>query len=172
MSTFDWAVVATVVLTLICAGGALFSHLRGQGPRPVLRWSALGLVPIGLLITGAMRPVVEGAQAVGRYFQTATMSLAMIVGLSIIAVAALVWLTGGRISPRTKQQAKDKRQARRQVSGVKPAVGTGRTPTQSREAKAAAQPGAGNAQPAAGKGAPVDDEMAEIEALLKSRGIE
>ncbi|MGJ6981243.1 hypothetical protein ACSDQ9_12055 [Aestuariimicrobium soli] len=168
MDIFTWTVVATVVLSLICAGGALYSHLRGHGPRPVLRWAALGLVPIGLLITGAMRPVVIGAQAVGQYFQHATLTLAMIIGLSIIGVAALVYVVAGRLSPRTRQQAKQVRASRR--GGAVPA---GQAPAVTRGAAGqSVAPGAPAARGGRVASAPVDDEMAEIEALLKKRGIE
>lgn len=167
MDIFTWTVIATVVLTLICAGAALGSHLRGHGPRPVLRWSAAALVPIGLLVTGAMRPVVLGAQAVGQYFQHATMTLAMMIGLGILGVAALVYIAAGRISPRTRKEAKQVRSARR-------TGGSGSTAAVTRGSAAGTT--AASAAPAARSGrapaAPIDDEMAEIEALLKKRGIE
>lgn len=167
MDIFTWTVITTVVLSLLCAGGALFSHLRGQGPRPVLRWAAAALVPVGLLITGAMRPVVIGAQAVGQYFQHATMTLAMIIGLTIIGVAALVYLAAGRLSPRTRKEAKQVRASRRAGGSAPTAAVTRGAASPASTTGAAAAPRAGRA-PAA----PVDDEMAEIEALLKKRGIE
>ncbi|CAI9398562.1 hypothetical protein [Aestuariimicrobium sp. T2.26MG-19.2B] len=167
MDIFTWTVIATVVLSLLCVGGAVHSHLRGLGPRPVLRWSAFALVPVGLLVTGAMRPVVIGAQAVGQYFQHATMTLAMMIGLGVLAVAVLMFIAGGRLNPRTRQEAKQVRQSRRPSAGVK-----GAGPTKAVAARGSAGQAAAPVPQQRRSSAPVDDEMAEIEALLKKRGIE
>jgi Na+/H+-dicarboxylate symporter len=144
--------VDTVLLPL-CVGLALLGVIatgvawrRGNKGR-VVQGVALALAPIALYFSGLLRLLWNGIVAVGTWASTLIFSLAIWFGMALLGLCLVLWVVGGFIARRSRPQAK--------------AVST--------QSSAAALPaknrGARN-QP------PVDEDMAEIEALLKSRGIE
>jgi len=79
-------------------------------------------------------------------------------GLSLLALCLVLWVVGGFVARRTPRKS-------RRGEAAAPAAGRGPAPAavagRSQRAPARSTPAAGQ-----------DDDMAEIEALLKSRGIE
>ena len=159
---------ADAVLLPLCLGLTLLGLLvviiagrRGRRGR-VLQGLALSLAPVALYFSGLLRLVWNGLAAVVGWASQIVFSPAVWFGLSLLAVCVVLWVLGaavvrrGRGSRPTKQEAK--------TSQPQPAaLSTGSRTGPAAGSKPRAKP---PAKPA------VDDDMAEIEALLKSRGIE
>ncbi|MCW2810769.1 MAG: hypothetical protein JWP61_1227, partial [Friedmanniella sp.] len=164
--------VDTVLLPL-CVGltllGVIITGLawrRGSRGR-VVQGVGLALAPVALYFSGLLRLVWNGVVAVGDWAGNVIGSPTVWVGLAVLALCVVLWVVGGILVRRTpKSPKKSKQQSALGAAdrSALPATGT--------------QAGRGRATPATNKTAPakatppVDDDMAEIEALLKSRGIE
>jgi hypothetical protein len=153
---------ADTVLLPLCAGLTLLGLLvailagrRGNKGR-LLQGIGLALAPIALYLSGLLRLLWNGVVAVVGWASRVILSPPVWVGLSLLALCIVLWVVGGFLARRTPRRGK----AERQGSGARPA------------APAPAALGRKGAAPAARKPAEQDDDMAEIEALLKSRGIE
>jgi hypothetical protein len=144
---------ADVVLLPLCIGLALLGVIatgvawrRGNKGR-VVQGVALALAPIGLYFSGLLRLLWNGIVAVVSWASALIFSPAVWFGMGLVGVCLVLWVVGGIAARRAKPAVKA-------TSGPSSKAGLpakGRAP--------AKQP-------------PVDEEMAEIEALLKSRGIE
>ena len=144
--------VDTVLLPL-CVGLALLGVIatgiawrRGNKGR-VVQGVALALAPIALYFSGLLRLLWNGIVAVGTWASTLIFSPAIWFGMALLGLCLVLWIVGGFIARRSRPSTK--------------AVST--------QSSAAALPAT---KLAARNQPPVDEEMAEIEALLKSRGIE
>jgi hypothetical protein len=144
--------VDTVLLPL-CIGLALlgviatgFAWRRGNKGR-VIQGVALALAPVALYFSGLLRLLWNGIVAVGTWASTLIFSPAIWFGMALLGFCVVLWVVGSIVARRSRPRAKE-------VAGKS----------------------SGAALPAKGKSArnqpPVDDDMAEIEALLKARGIE
>ena len=173
------AILSTIALTLLALAGALVAHQRGRGPRAVMTGIGLALIPVGLWITGVMDLVVNGITSIIRWLNRTPMDVQRWIGIAVVGLGVLLVIAALAVRPRTKDEARAVREARRQ-----PAVGAGRSrdvsPTTGRPGEAASAgtrtttTGTGSTAPATRtqpKAAAVSDEDAEIEAILKKRGI-
>jgi hypothetical protein len=144
--------VDTVLLPL-CIGLALLGVIatgiawrRGNKGR-VARGVALVLAPIALYFSGLLRLLWNGVVAVSSWAATLIFSPAVWFGMALLGLCLVLWVVGGAVARRSRPSA-----------------------------KAVSNTGSAAALPAkrrsTAKQPPVDEEMAEIEALLKSRGIE
>jgi hypothetical protein len=156
--------VDTVLLPL-CVGltllGVIITGLawrRGNKGR-VMQGVGLALAPVALYFSGLLRLLWNGVVAVGSWATQVIFSPAVWVGLSVLALCVVLWVVGGFVARRTPKNSSPKR-------------------TKDPKTKAVAAPGKrGSSQPAvqgrsSKQAPPVDEDMAEIEALLKSRGID
>ena len=144
--------VDTVLLPL-CIGLALLGVIatgiawrRGKKGR-VVQGVALTLAPVALYFSGLLRLLWNGIVAVGTWAATLIFSPAVWFGMALLGLCVVLWVVGGIVARRSRPRAKE-------VSST---------------SAAAALPAKGNSartQP------PVDEDMAEIEAMLKARGIE
>ncbi len=144
---------ADVVLLPLCIGLALLGVIatgiawrRGNKGR-VLQGAALTLAPIALYFSQLLRLVWNGIAAMVTWASTLVFSPAIWFGMALLGLCVVLWVVGGIVARRARPSAKA-------------ASGTSSTAALPAKRRPAAQ------QP------PVDEEMAEIEALLKSRGIE
>lgn len=161
--------VATIICCLLVLLWTFLRWSMGQGARVLLRGIGAILVLVGLHLAGIMQLAGHGVRSLVEWFQRSTpLGTSSLVGLGIAGTGLLFWLVGTLMSLRDRDQARTARQARK---GVQPAgvgaKGAGAT------ADPVAQPAA--VRPAPRTGQPVQqtsDEDAEIEAILKSRGIE
>ena len=160
---------ADVVLLPLCIGlglvgvvVAVVAFARGRRGRG-LQGLGFAAVVVALQLTGLLRLVWDAVVAVVRWATGSVFALEAWIGFGLLALGVVLWVVGGVLARRSRRAAKAA-PAAPVTSGKQARVGAG-TP-----APAAAPVTKGGRQPAAA--APQDDDMAEIEALLKSRGIQ
>ena len=159
---------ADTVLLPLCVGLTLLGVIatgvawrRGSKGR-VVQGVGLALAPIALYFSGLLRLLWNGVVAVGTWASRVILSPAIWFGLSLLVLCVVLWVVGGVVARRFPGTKKAK--AVNTGSGAD-SVTTGRTAPNARAGKAVAKGGPRQSPP-------IDDDMAEIEALLKSRGID
>jgi hypothetical protein len=148
--------VDTVLLPL-CVGLSLLGVIatgiawrRGNKGR-VIQGIGLALAPIALYFSGLLRLLWNAIVALGTWASKIIFSPAVWFGLSLLGLCIVLWVVGGLLARRSSA-TKSKEMSTQSTASALPSK------------KSAGK--AGRTQP------PIDEEMAEIEALLKSRGIE
>ena len=145
------------VLLPLCVGLTLLGVIatgvawrRGNKGR-VIQGIGLALAPIALYFSGLLRLLWNAIVAFGTWASKIILSPAVWFGLSMLGLCIVLWVVGGVVARRdpTRQSKAAEAQSTAKALPAKKAAGK-----------------ASRSQP------PVDEEMAEIEALLKSRGIE
>lgn len=161
---------ADAVLLPLCIGlsllgvvVAVIAFTRGRRGR-ALQGLALALASVALYLTGLLRLVWDAVVAVVRWATGNVFDLAAWIGFGALALSIVLWVVGGVVARRGRRNAK--------AAATAGAAGQGRVTTgKANRPPARRDRGSSKAQ-AAGAPAPQDDDMAEIEALLKSRGIQ
>ena len=139
-----WASLAVVLSALGAAYG--WFAWRTIGVRGLLRGAGLALLPIGMWLTGTLRLVGFLVDWFAGWATGLVLSPTVVLGSVLVVLAVVLLGAASRMVPRGRAPR---------------AVGAGRGPGRP------AQPGrAGRAAPAVG-----DDDLADIEALLRRRGI-
>ncbi len=148
---------ADAVLLPLCIGLSLlgiivvaFAWRRGNRGR-VVQGVGLALAPTALYFTGLLSLLWNGVVATVGWASRILFTPTVWFGITLLGVCVVLWVVGGLLVKRSANRA--------------PAV-EGRNKAPSKQQLPAARKG----QPAK-QAAPVDDDMAEIEAILKSRGI-
>lgn len=141
-----------LTITLTALGGVWTAYaFRNRGVASGLRGLGITLVPLGLLLTDSLRMVTRIVNAVGSWVGGLAWNPLTWIGLIVLGVSATCFVVSGVLRDR-------------QLGGApagKAARGGRELPaTSARSARSAKK------QPAI-----VDDDMADIEALLKRRGI-
>lgn len=146
-------------LTLLGLLIAILAGRRGRKGRMV-QGIGLALLPLALYLSGLLGLVWDAVVAVGRWASSTVLSPTIWAGFALLAVCVVLWVVGGIVARRTPKRTRADRKA---------ATTTGAGTTTTSKAVSGRQSGSAPQQ----KQAPAqDDDMAEIEALLKSRGIE
>jgi hypothetical protein len=140
--------VGLSLLGVIATG---FAWRRGNKGR-VIQGVGLALAPIALYFSGLLRLLWNAAIAVGTWASKIVFSPPVWFGLSLLGLCIVLWVVGGLLARRSSAAKSNEISAQSRTNAL-PAK------------KPAGKPGRSQ-QP------PIDEEMAEIEALLKSRGIE
>ena len=149
MDEVSWGALAAA-LTLL-AGLYTWFAFRRRGFAAGLRGVGLTLLPVALFLTDTLELLGDVGAAVGDWVTDFAFSPAAWLGIVLAGIAVVCWV----------------------VSGVLAARGVGAAPSGDRRADQRAEPEelprarGQQAQPAVG-----DPEMAEIEALLRKRGIQ
>ena len=142
--------VGLTLLGVIATGVAWRRGNRGR----VVQGVGLALAPIALYFSGLLRLLWDGVVAIGSWASAIILSPAVWFGLALLGLCVVLWVVGGMAARRSAAAKKSKAVPATGAKATLPAKAQPATKTASR-------------QPA-----PIDDDMAEIEALLKSRGIE
>ncbi len=135
--------IGLALLGVIATGFAWRRRNKGR----VIQGVALALAPVALYFSGLLRLLWNGIVAVGTWASTLILSPAIWFGLALLGFCVVLWVVGGIVARRSRARAKA-------------------VPSKSSAAALPAKGKSDRNQP------PVDDDMAEIEALLKARGIE
>jgi hypothetical protein len=153
-ATLDSTTWAALALVLTVVGGALsWVAWRRRGAAAGLRGLAWSLLPVAAWLTGTLRLAVEILDDVVRWATRLVFSPSVWLGVVVAGVAVALWVLSGVLRARG--------------IGVREKAGTGELPSRQgtpREKQAPKQ-ASKRSQP------PVDDDMAEIEAILKRHGI-
>lgn len=156
MDGTTWAAL-TAALTV---AGAIWTWIafRRRGAANGLRAMGFTLLPAAAWLTGTLEMVVEIAGSVTDWATSLVFNVLTWAGVGLAGLAVVLFLVSGFI--------RDRQLARGQAAG--------KTDTSGRTAAAApgGLPEASSTRTKARGGSPVDDDLADIEALLRKRGIE
>jgi hypothetical protein len=144
-------------LTLLGLLIAILAGRRGRKGRMV-QGIGLALLPLALYLSGLLGLVWDAVVAVGRWASSTVLSPTIWAGFALLALCVVLWVVGGVVARRAPKRTKADRRSAAPAAGA--SAGT---------TKAVSGRG-GQAQQR--QAPPQDEDMAEIEALLKSRGIE
>lgn len=199
MSETTVVAVVTILLVVLPLLWALSGWLSRRSSRALLRGLGLALIPTGLVLTGLMRLLVRAIHLVVDWFAGTVMTTTIWIGVIVIAIGLVTWFVADFMSPVDRETGRQRRQghAARKQARTKDASpesastqNTSRrtTPvTRGRTADAPKTPAdtpvptspSSSSKPASSsnKAAPKisaaeKDEDAELEAILRKRGIE
>jgi hypothetical protein len=164
-----------------------YRYGRNRGNRAMLRGAAWSLIPIAAYLTGSVQMFWKIADAIGNFATGFAFSPVKWAGIAVAGLVALLFLsTGGRerrkaARLKAAERAEQKKAARAERDkAATPAPGTAieATPpvdTTTLPVRRKPEP-AGAAQPAPAKrqgkvAAAVDDDLRDIEEILRKRGI-
>ena len=162
-----------VVLLPLCIGIALIGVLiaglawrKGNRGR-VVQGVALAVAPVGLYFTGLLRLLWNAVVSVVGWATSIIFSPTMWFGISLLGLCVVLWVVGGvltrRATAKGEPPAVTSRTAARGAGSGTPALGGNATSSAARPVK--------KAPPKGKSAADIDPELAEIEAILKNRGI-
>ena len=153
MEGTTWAAL-TAALTV---AGAIWTWIafRRRGAANGLRAMGFTLLPAAAWLTGTLEMVVEIAGSVTDWATSLVFDVRTWVGVGLAGLAVVLWVVSGFIRDRQLGRAQsgtaadsDRKQSDRKQKELPPT--------------SAGSPG----------GSPIDDDLADIEALLKKRGIQ
>ena len=157
MDGTTWAAL-TAALTV---AGAIWTWIAFQrrGAANGLRALGFTLLPAAAWLTGTLEMVVEIAGSITDWATGLVFDIFTWAGVGLAGLALALWFVSGLI--------RDRQLARGQATGT--SAGSARKAATTESSREALPPTA--PRRTAGR-SPIDDEMADIEALLKKRGIE
>lgn len=156
-----WGALA---LALTVAGGLwTWWAFRHRGPVSGMRGIALTLLPAAAWLTGTLELAGDVAAAVSRWSTRLVLSPGFWVGVALAGTSALLLLVTGFIGSRTPRAGREVGAGGReqQLGATAPQSSGKRGKTQKADPSSGAAPAGG-----------ADDEFADIEAMLRRRGIE
>lgn len=146
IDTVTWQALTAILTLAGLLGTVLFWRFRG--PVAGLRMLAVALLPTAAYLTGTLRLIWEVGDAVVSWALRFTFSPAVWLGLLLAAVSVALFVVTGRLRRRGSAGSR--------AADSKPLPGSrSRAP----------------AKPPTGSGTAAEDDMADIEAILKKHGI-
>ena len=176
MSTYD-----AIAWLPLCAGltglGLVLSYLVGRkrGLRAFLRGTAWSLLPVAAYLTGSIKMFWKIGSAIGDFASAFVFSPRVWSGIGVAGLAAVLFIAtaGGRRRRAGAGKASRSAEAGGAAGGVSAAGGSGRPAVSAGTAIVPATPPdpvpVARKPKSGGKGA--DDDMKEIEDILRQRGI-
>ena len=168
----------------LTAIGMILSYYayRRRGLRSALRWAAVSLLPIAAYLTGSIEMFWKIGTAIGDFATAFVFSPMKWAGIGVAGlIAVLFFATSGRERRKAARQAAKQKAERKAAespassAALASAGATASLPTATSATPAAGKPEPGKNTPAKGsrKAArtPVDDDMKDIEEILRKRGI-
>ena len=166
MST--WLSVGGAICVAISAAGLIASWLvwRKKGASSGLRGIAWSLIPLAAYLTNSVLLIGRIASAIARFAGAFVFSPKSWAGVLVLLLAALLFLISGGLPLVKWRKTRRRRKVAREAGRADEAVGQGAgTASGSRPAVAAPRRQAAPPHPAD------DDDMSEVEAILRQRGI-
>lgn len=151
MNAAVWAAL-TIILTVLGLAWTWWAYRRG-GLAKALRVFAVTLLPAAAWLTGSLEMLTEVAASLGDWATSLVFDVRTWVGVGLFGLAAVLWFVSGLLIDRRLAGASTPRAPKSQAP----------RPSQ------LASPGAATGTPAAASGG---DDLDDIEALLRKRGIE
>ena len=145
MDDVTWAAL-TAALTVLFGLYTVWAF-RQRGAAAGTRGLALTLLPAAAWLTGTLRMFTRIADAIADWATSLVFDPRVWSGTALAGLSVVLWLVGGYLHGRNAQRAA--------------------TPTELSGGTSKSLPRA----QASGPAAPVDDDMADIEAMLRKRGI-
>ncbi len=163
----------------LCAGltglglvASWFAYRR-RGLGSGLRGVAWSLLPLAIYLTGSIEMFWKIGTAIGNFAASFVLSPKVWSGVGVAALAAVLFMVSGPAKRRRRRRTVAEADATRPVAGAKPGpAGQPGQPglekaTGSRQARTSLEP----APARASKSGPADDDMREVEEILRRRGI-
>ena len=156
-----------------------YSVGRRRGSRAMLRGAAWSLIPLAAYLTGSIQMFWKIGDAIGNFASGFVFSPVKWAGIAVAGLCVVLFLAGGgrkrRKAARAKAAARSAEKSDRKAAapapspaGLAPAGATATLPV-ARQAEPAKTPAP--AAKGSRKAAPVDDDMNDIEEILRKRGI-
>ena len=178
--------VAWLPLTLgLTVLGLVLSYFayRRRGLRPAMMGTAWSLLPIAAYLTGATEMLWKIGAAIGQFGSGFVFSPMKWAGIGVTGLAiALFFAAGGRVRRRASREARRAARGDRKGeaggSSAPPALGKAKTapgtqilPTERQRVPANRAPAATSAKGSRKSALPDDDDMKDIEDILRKRGL-
>lgn len=152
MGSIDYATWQALGLVLTVLGLVLsFAAYRRRGAAAGLRGAAWSLIPLAAALTGTLRLVWDVADSVTSWAANLVFNPLVWTGIAVAGVSAALFVVSGTLRRHGGGKARGKAAKEPKAAKGKPAA----VPAQSSRGTAAVQ----------------DDDMADIEAILKKHGI-
>lgn len=157
------ALFITICLMTVIAALTAGLYARGRNTRTLVAGIGLLVLPLGLYLSGLMRLIYNGVLSIIDWAQRTVWTDAMSWGAGLLGLGLVLLVVSGfiRSNPRSRAQRVKSPTAPQQAAAAP--QGRGAAVTDGRKPAAPAKP--------AGKDPALDPEDAEIEALLRKRGI-
>jgi hypothetical protein len=181
-NSIEWLPLAAGLTVL----GIVLSYIayRRSGVRPALRGAAVSLLPIAAYLTGAIEMLWKIGVAIGQFGTGFVFSTTKWAGIGVTGLAIALFLAaGGRERRQASRQARKEARAQRRSGDLDapgPALGASARPgtdvtrsmtQQDRTPVPVTRESAAKPARASRKAQPVDDDMKDIEDILRNRGI-
>jgi len=173
-SSIFWLPVAAVLTAL----GLVLTYYYGRprGTRAMLRGAAWSLIPIAAYLTGSIEMFWKIGTAIGNFASAFVFSPVKWAGIAVAGAAAVLFVSTGGRRRRKASRVKAAERAEQKKSAPGAATPAGLEPstaaTSALPAVRKPEPArAAPAKPSGRKAAPVDDDMKDIDEILRKRGI-
>lgn len=157
-----WSSIGGAVCVAVTAVGLILSWLawRRNGAVRGMRGVAWSLLPLAAYLTGAVTLLGRLVNAVVRFAGSFVFSPKAWAGVVVVGIAAVLFLASGGLPLLNWRKARARRKARQNGGAARDVAPAGATPAVSGSSRAPAQRGSGD-----------DDDMSDVQEILRRRGI-
>ncbi len=163
MDETTWGALA-LVLTLL-GGGYTWWAYQHRGTAAALRGSALTLLPVAAWLTGTLRLIGQIVDAVVTWATRLVFSPTVWLGVGLAGLSVVLLVIVGFMRERGLGEQPRRSSTPKQAKQSPQTGQTGQTGQRSTRGRALPKTAAAKSEPV------VDDELADIEAILRKRGI-
>jgi hypothetical protein len=172
----------TLGLTVLGIVLSYFAYRR-RGLRPAMMGAAWSLLPIAAYLTGATEMLWKIGAAIGQFGSGFVFSPMKWAGIGVTGLAIALFLAAGgrsrrRAAREARRAARGDRKGEAEGSSAPPALGKAKTgpgtqilPTERQRVPADRAPAATSAKGSRKSALPDDDDMKDIEDILRKRGL-